>query len=139
MGLFDKQNAQKSNKDPYEERVKELKAEKIRITRTIGELFIEENRDSDLSETKYADLFEKLFENERQTELNEKQQLASKGLRKCEKCGAELPINSSFCNKCGAKQGELESEVVKTGKICPKCGEKLDEGDVFCINCGYKL
>lgn len=139
MGLFDKPLVKAEPVDEYEEKLRELKAQKIRIIRSIGEKFVEVNKDEDMSSTPYAELIKQLKENEKETDHTEKQQLASRGLRKCESCGAELPIDSAFCNKCGASQGKLETELVKTGKICPKCGTKLNDDDVFCISCGYKL
>ncbi len=139
MGLFDRPKTMEPKADVYEEKLNELKAQKIRITRQIGEKFIEENAGKDMTSTAYADLFSKLSGTVDEINLTLKRQLASKGLRLCESCGAELPIDSAFCNKCGTKQGELEAEVVTASGICPKCGAKLEEGDAFCISCGYKL
>ncbi|WP_081441781.1 zinc ribbon domain-containing protein [Butyrivibrio proteoclasticus] len=139
MRLFDRPQENERKGDAYEEKLRDLKAQKIRITRQIGEKFIEESAGKDMAATPYADLFAQLSGTEDEIDLTLKRQLASRGLRKCESCGAELPINSAFCNKCGAKQGELETEVVTAGRICPKCGATLEEGDVFCISCGYKL
>lgn len=139
MGLFDRPSANEFKEDVYEEKLRELKAQRIRIVRQIGEKFIEENAGIDMTPTPYADLFSQLTGTEDEMNLTLKRQLASKGLRKCESCGAELPINSAFCNMCGAKQGDLETEVVTASKICPKCGASLEEGDAFCISCGYKL
>ena len=139
MGLFDRPRASEEKGDAYDEKLRDLKAQKIRITRQIGEMFIEENTEKDMTQTKYADLFSQYDATLAEVELTLKRQLASRGLRKCESCGAELPINSAFCNKCGAKQGDLETEVVTAGKICPKCGATLEDGDIFCVSCGYKL
>ena len=120
MGLFDRPRENEQKGDAYDEKLRDLKAQIIRITRQIGERFIEENMGKDMSGTKYADLFSQYDATLAEVELTLKRQLASRGFRKCESCGAELPINSAFCNKCGAKQGELETEVVAAGKICPK-------------------
>ena len=139
MGLFEKPQNTEQKEDLYEGKLRDLNAQKIRLTRQIGERFIEENLGHDMSNTVYQDLFLQLDNTEKDIELTMKQQLASRGLRKCESCGAELPINSAFCNKCGAKQGDLEKEVVTAGKICPKCGATLEKNDLFCISCGYKL
>lgn len=139
MGLFDRLQANEEKGDAYDEKLRDLKAQKIRITRQIGEKFIEENAGKDMSETAYSDMFSQLEANSAEIELTLKRQLASKGLRKCESCGAELPINSAFCNKCGSKLEDLETEVVTAGKICPKCGAAIEAGDAFCISCGYKL
>ena len=139
MGLFDKPQTNEEKGDVYDEKLRDLKAQKIRITRQIGEKFLEENAGRDMSGTVYRELFSQYDATLAEVELTLKRQLASRGLRKCESCGAELPINSAFCNKCGKKQGELETEVVAAGKICPKCGASLEDGDMFCVSCGYKL
>lgn len=133
---------EKKNKEEgisFEGQLRELKAEKIRVFRQIGEIFYEQNSAEKLTGTEYEALFERLEEIMNTTELVEKQELASRGLRRCNSCGKELPIDSVFCNKCGAEQGKLESEVIAVGKICPKCGASLEAGDKFCLMCGYKI
>jgi len=137
MGLFDKNTTEKI--DIYEDQLRELKSERIRLVRKVGELFISENIDKDMSDTPYEELFVQLDNNQKKNGIVERQQLASKGLRKCDSCGAELPIDSMFCNKCGAKQSELETEIVSASKICPSCGADIEGGDAFCLKCGHKL
>lgn len=142
MGLFNKEvsaNEVNAEMDEYEEKLRGLKAEKIRIIRQIGETFYELNKDSDMVGTAYEQFFIDIEKNHKNIEITEKQQLASKGLRKCISCGSQLPLDSAFCNKCGAKQEELEKEVIIAGRVCPKCGAELEEGDKFCLKCGYKL
>jgi len=142
MGLFNKElkeNGTNVGADQYEEKLRELKAEKVRIIRQIGETFYELNKSNDMAGTAYEQFFSDMDRNLKNVEITEKQQLASQGFRKCESCGAQLPLDSVFCNKCGAKQEELEKEVVIAGKVCPKCGAELEDGDLFCLKCGYKL
>lgn len=50
-------------------------------------------------------------------------------IKKCSKCGAEMPYNGKFCTECGAS---LERK-------CPDCGAALPENGKFCLNCGKKL
>lgn len=136
MGLFDK----KTDKiDFYEEQYRAVKAETVRITRKIGELFIAQNMEKDMSDTPYAELLAVYAENQKKYITIERQKLAAQGLRKCDSCGAELPIDSVFCNKCGAKQSELENEIITAGKKCPNCGADIENGDSFCLKCGHKL
>ena len=57
-------------------------------------------------------------------------------MKKCIKCGAELPDEAKFCGKCGAKQ-----EPQKTmGKIfCMNCGAECAPGQAFCFECGTEV
>ncbi len=50
---------------------------------------------------------------------------------KCEKCGAELPVGTKFCGRCGT--------LVECVSFCPTCGTKLQPGQAFCTSCGVKL
>ncbi|MBP3431968.1 MAG: SPFH domain-containing protein [Clostridia bacterium] len=49
----------------------------------------------------------------------------------CRGCGASLPEDAKFCNKCGMK--------VKIGNKCPKCFAKNADDALFCSKCGEKL
>ncbi len=51
--------------------------------------------------------------------------------KKCELCGAEMPLSAKFCGKCGSKFKEL--------KFCPGCGHPVVEGSKFCSECGTVL
>ena len=57
MRLFDRPQENERKGDAYEEKLRDLKAQKIRITRQIGEKFIEESAGKDMAATPYADLF----------------------------------------------------------------------------------
>ena len=143
MGLFDMGQSKAAQpqvqQDPYEEKLKDLNAKMIRTVRQIGEKYIEENSKKDMTGTPYEALFNQYKTIQEQTEHTLKMQLAARGLRKCDSCGAQLPINSAFCNQCGAKLDVLETELVKTSKVCPSCGAKLDDDAAFCGSCGYRL
>ena len=66
-----------------------------------------------------------------------------KGVSICPNCHSEVPVNSVFCNNCGAKMPQAtvqtEDQTVKSGKICKNCGMPIPEGHVFCTNCGTKV
>ena len=64
-----------------------------------------------------------------------------KGVVKCPQCGANVPLNASFCNACGAKI-ERDSVGETNGgihKICPVCHSAVDPEDSFCNHCGAKI
>ncbi len=75
----------------------------------------------------------------------EVKKLAIQGLRKCEKCGNILPVDSAFCNKCGDKLDPIDSVIAdeedtqSNGTVCPKCGAAIEEGALFCTVCGQKI
>lgn len=59
---------------------------------------------------------------------------------KCQKCGAEVPAGSKFCNECGAKIEQIalfkdsESESTESYK-CGECGKIIPNNSVFCPEC----
>lgn len=65
-----------------------------------------------------------------------------KNINVCPVCGAEVPMTSNFCDKCGApmKKDEpvVEEEAPVVERVCVKCGTALESGAVFCPNCGEK-
>lgn len=65
--------------------------------------------------------------------------MAYQGLRKCEKCGNVLMLDSAFCNKCGEKLETLFPPTEQNPHICGRCGTPYAEGAAFCANCGSKL
>lgn len=64
----------------------------------------------------------------------------TRGITYCQKCNAEIPVHSRFCNVCGAK---IESSSNKGNTMnlfaCSKCGAPLEKDQVFCTNCGTKV
>ena len=55
-------------------------------------------------------------------------------MRKCPKCGADIPAQSKFCLVCGEKVGTAPEDTV----VCPGCGNRVPKGK-FCIECGATL
>lgn len=68
--------------------------------------------------------------------------LELKNVKSCPGCGTELPIETAFCPKCGAKQEmsqpEPPAEEPKE-KTCPNCNIVIGSEDVFCPKCGTRL
>lgn len=62
-----------------------------------------------------------------------------KGIVKCTKCGADVPVGSAFCGSCGTKVEAPAASAAPSGNICPKCGTVVAEGKAFCNNCGTKI
>lgn len=56
-----------------------------------------------------------------------------KGIRCCEKCGAELVRDAVFCCSCGAM---VPKPVTPAGRTCTGCGGPLADGVRFCTACG---
>lgn len=59
---------------------------------------------------------------------------------KCQKCGAEIPAGSKFCNECGTKieQVALFKDIEPESKEpykCEKCGKIIPSNSVFCPEC----
>lgn len=59
---------------------------------------------------------------------------------KCQKCGAEIPAGSKFCNECGTKIEQIalfkdsKPENAEPYK-CEKCGNMIPSDSVFCPQC----
>lgn len=139
MGLFDKKAAEAIPQEAIEcdVHMAELEKQKEKVIYQIGLKYVENNTLKEVKDTPYEEDLNELESIEKDMEKTEKRKLAVQGLRKCEKCGNILVIDSAFCNKCGERLEELQAEVM--GNICPKCGAVYEEGAVFCVSCGNKL
>ncbi len=115
-----------------------LNAEYNKLVSQLGERYVEFNYDKD-GDFFAADVVKDIREMDERIALLNQQQYAFYGIRLCEECGAELSIDSSFCNKCGANQSELRKEVIYASGKCPKCGSPIKAGDGFCMACGKKF
>jgi DNA-directed RNA polymerase subunit M/transcription elongation factor TFIIS len=63
-----------------------------------------------------------------------------KGVVRCPKCGAEVPISSTFCGTCGSPVNTAPAEASVANTIqCPQCGVQMQSDKIFCTNCGYKI
>ncbi len=93
--------------------------------KTLGKRYYEENKDS--AEDEITLIRETLAE----IEDMEVQVAGLKGGRRCPKCGAVVPMDSGYCNKCGAKLEEsiFEDEDAKEAKDTeePKTTEETED------------
>ncbi len=103
---------------------------------SLGKAYYEDHKAE--TDSKYGDLIKQI--NDLYAEISENKEKIKqiKGVVKCPKCGAELPLDASFCNACGAKI-EKEEKKEEIGRKCPKCGANVAEGDSFCNVCGTKV
>lgn len=64
-----------------------------------------------------------------------------KGVVKCPKCGADVPLNAAFCNACGTKVERVDgvSGTNDVQRHCPVCYAAVSAEDSFCNNCGAKV
>lgn len=58
---------------------------------------------------------------------------------RCEKCGAPVNPNESFCMSCGYPVGKPKEPDNVAPTQCDHCGAPINPGDLFCINCGYAI
>ena len=83
----------------------------------------------------------------------EKTILFNKNLRNCNNCSEIIPLESAFCEHCGAKQNkvkikeeaittekeEIKPEKIAVDRVCPECGMVMDISSEFCRKCGHKF
>ena len=144
MAFFEKKDQHPvSNVDPAEaecdRRLAELAQNRSSLVMQIGQAFLAANTSESVKGTPYEEMVSAVAAVDKETEYQEKRKLAIKGLRKCEKCGNVLVLDSAFCNKCGEKLEPLFAEDNKTQNVCPQCGAVCSEGAAFCTSCGHKL
>lgn len=107
---------------------------------SIGESYYERRRnDSTSEELQKIEEINTLFAEIAQCREEIKQ---IKGVIKCPNCGAEVALNSAFCNSCGAKISqavETTEPVEVETRICPNCHAEVKKDNLFCNHCGAKL
>lgn len=144
MGVFGAKNVgQMPNVAPEilecDNRLAAVGQRKGEIIYAIGLLYVNNNDVGSAEGTIYAENMKELKSLEQETVFLEKKKLAVQGLRKCEKCGNILVLDSVFCNKCGEKLGELFPAAEPVAKVCAQCGAPYEADAAFCTNCGNKL
>lgn len=141
MALFEKKETAAVSPEVLEceRRIEELLKCKERLLVDIGSKFLENNSLEKIAGTPYEASAKEVSEIDKEREFQEKRKLAVQGLRRCEKCGNILVLDSMFCNKCGEKLNPLFVTEVQNGNICSVCGAEYKEGAMFCTACGNKL
>ena len=64
-----------------------------------------------------------------------------KGAMRCQSCGADIPITSTFCGVCGTKTkiADVSVQASETSKkYSPGCGMEIRNGITFCTSCGQR-
>ena len=120
-------------------KIAQLGKQKQEITYRVGLKYVENNNAADAVGTIYAEELNELENICREMDNTEVRKLALQGLRKCEKCGNVLVVDSAFCNKCGEKLEPVQIEVQSKVLHCSKCGNPVENGTLFCTTCGNKL
>lgn len=105
----------------------------------LGLKYAENNTAAGAADTIYAGELRELEAISQEKNAVEVKRLALQGLRKCEKCGNVLIIDSVFCNKCGEKLQPLQTDQPPRALHCPQCGSPLKADAAFCSSCGHKL
>lgn len=118
-----------------------LEQRKNETIRTIGQLFVQNNTSASAAGTVYEPYMKSMEQMAAEVVVLEKRKLAAQGLRKCEKCGNILVLDSAFCNKCGEKLAPLFATPAPAAAagICSKCGAAHNPDAQFCTNCGNNL
>ena len=88
---------------------------------SVGEYYYEKHKDDETADEldKIAEintLYAEIIQNREKINL-------IKGVTKCEACGADVPLNASFCNACGTKIVRTEYAKKDDGNecLCPAC------------------
>ncbi len=138
--MFDKRN-QMENPEvaECERQIAALNQQKLETYQQIGRAFAESNTPETVQGTPYEAMLGELLRIGRETDFYEKRKLAVQGLRRCEKCGNILVLDSGFCNKCGEKLEPLFLPGEDGRKVCGRCGTPCEAGAVFCTGCGNRL
>lgn len=143
MGLFDIKQIQEMITSPeiveFDRQLAEMEQKKQEIIFKIGLQYVTDNTSETAKGTVYEKNMKEIEELAEKTLVLEKRKLAVQGLRKCEKCGNVLVLESAFCNKCGEKLEELFVASKSNSNICTKCGTAYAMDALFCTGCGSKL
>lgn len=99
----------------------------------IGRLFVE--KVGDRAEDPFAELVAEIRRGEGRISEYKGQIRELKGISICEKCGAEIYTEDTFCASCGEKVTKPETKDTK----CPNCSCQCPEDATFCTNCGTQL
>lgn len=122
-----------------EKQIAELGQRRAELVMQIGLMFLANNTIEELAGSPYEENAKAVVAIDKEIVFQEKRKLAAQGLRKCEKCGNILVLDSAFCNKCGEKLEPLFAEEIKNQHVCSQCGASYEEGARFCTSCGHKL
>lgn len=144
MGLFDSRNNNQTTAVSPEvaecdRQLAVLAQKKMEVICQIGQMYVDNNDSLSVAGTVYEAPMQELDRMVVEMTNLEKRKLAVQGLRKCEKCGNVLVLDSAFCNKCGEKLEALFAPTEQNPNICSKCGARYESDATFCTCCGNRL
>lgn len=105
----------------------------------IGQLYYEEHKGDSTAE--HQEIIGEINALYAEIAQNREKIKQIKGVVKCPKCGADVPLNAAFCNACGTEMERAGSVSETNGeqRHCPVCHAAVSAEDFFCNNCGAKV
>lgn len=103
----------------------------------IGKKYVSIHKDD--YEEAFADMIVSITDTEGRIRAYKKLIQEIRGVRRCVKCGEEVPGEAAFCSFCGTpipKNSETASEDYVR---CNSCGAYVKNGMRFCTSCGRPL
>ena len=117
--------------------ISELERTVNNLYNQIGKLYVTKHAAD--CENEFSGMIGSLLEAEKKIADRRQKIQDIKGVIRCEKCGAEIPVGAAFCSACGAsmpKNTEVSNENMEK---CPSCGAMVPKGNRFCIVCGKPM
>lgn len=103
----------------------------------IGKLYV--SLHSNDYENDFSSMIEMIHESENKIQECRQQIQNIRGVRRCEKCGAEVSVSAAFCNSCGAEMPIVIAPDVEATIKCQSCGNNVKKGMRFCTSCGARM
>ena len=104
----------------------------------IGKLYVAKHAAD--YESDFAGMIASVIESERKIAECRQRIQDIKGVVRCEKCGADIPVGAAFCSYCGAPTPKsTASSNTQNLEKCASCGAMIPQGTRFCTACGKPM
>ncbi len=103
----------------------------------IGKLYVSAHASD--SEESFSEMVATVLEGEQKVNDYRKLIQNIKGVRRCERCGAEVAKGVAFCSSCGAPMPKVEGTLPEDAVKCESCGAIVKRGVRFCTACGKPM
>ena len=104
----------------------------------IGKLYVAKHAAD--YESDFAGMIASVIESERKIAECRQRIQDIKGVVRCEKCGADIPVGAAFCSYCGAPAPKsTASSNTQNLEKCASCGAMIPQGTRFCTACGKPM
>ena len=101
----------------------------------IGRLYVAKHGSS--FENDFGPMITALKESEARISAYRQQVHDIKGIVRCEKCGAQVPMGIAFCSTCGSAMPKPANAPTSGDMIrCGGCGAVINKSMRFCTSCG---